>query len=309
MNYSRGGQHPQYGKINNPKLDRGDFIFVPTEAPREEVEKETESSSKTDAEKLVLEEELKRLRAEMEKTSRAVRELQTKETQEKQLAYAPKGTKGLLEQLKNGQGPFVIDDFEDGNLWSQRFEEKWIKVTKGPSKLKLSPDRTQGANRTRSSMKIEYVLGVKSACRVQIGRFGTERTQKIEQGDWAAYDMSRFRKISFFLKGAQGKTSLSRPNKIFVTLMSYDKRIKSQYGKFVQYYNKTEIIPTVEWKRIEVPFDDFIPSLWTKNNVTDYSLNPDFCQILSIYFLFSSFKGEGGRPGSNTIWIDEISLE
>ncbi len=27
VNYSRGGQHPQYGKINNPKLDRGDFIF------------------------------------------------------------------------------------------------------------------------------------------------------------------------------------------------------------------------------------------------------------------------------------------
>ena len=29
VNYTRGGQHPQYGKINNPKLDKGDFIFVP----------------------------------------------------------------------------------------------------------------------------------------------------------------------------------------------------------------------------------------------------------------------------------------
>lgn len=28
VNYTRSGQHPQYGKINNPKLDRGDFIFV-----------------------------------------------------------------------------------------------------------------------------------------------------------------------------------------------------------------------------------------------------------------------------------------
>ncbi|OCC14195.1 Polysaccharide deacetylase, caspase activity [Dissulfuribacter thermophilus] len=28
VNYSRGGQHPQYGKINNPKLDKGDFVFV-----------------------------------------------------------------------------------------------------------------------------------------------------------------------------------------------------------------------------------------------------------------------------------------
>ncbi|MEW6267496.1 MAG: SUMF1/EgtB/PvdO family nonheme iron enzyme [Thermodesulfobacteriota bacterium] len=28
VNYSRGGQHPQYGKIRNPELDKGDFIFV-----------------------------------------------------------------------------------------------------------------------------------------------------------------------------------------------------------------------------------------------------------------------------------------
>ncbi len=34
VNYSRGGQHPQYGKINNPRLDRGDFIFVLKRAPR-----------------------------------------------------------------------------------------------------------------------------------------------------------------------------------------------------------------------------------------------------------------------------------
>lgn len=29
VNYSHRMQHPQYGKINNPNLDRGDFIFVP----------------------------------------------------------------------------------------------------------------------------------------------------------------------------------------------------------------------------------------------------------------------------------------
>jgi tetratricopeptide (TPR) repeat protein len=32
VNYTRGGQHPQYGKINNPRLDKGDFIFVPRTA-------------------------------------------------------------------------------------------------------------------------------------------------------------------------------------------------------------------------------------------------------------------------------------
>jgi hypothetical protein len=28
INYSHKAQHPQYGKINNPKLDKGDFVFV-----------------------------------------------------------------------------------------------------------------------------------------------------------------------------------------------------------------------------------------------------------------------------------------
>ena len=28
VNYTRGAQHPQYGKIRNPKLDKGDFVFL-----------------------------------------------------------------------------------------------------------------------------------------------------------------------------------------------------------------------------------------------------------------------------------------
>jgi hypothetical protein len=32
VNYTRRAQHPQYGKINNPSLDRGDFVFVPAAA-------------------------------------------------------------------------------------------------------------------------------------------------------------------------------------------------------------------------------------------------------------------------------------
>ena len=33
VNYSRKAQHPQFGKINNPKLDKGDFVFVVETAP------------------------------------------------------------------------------------------------------------------------------------------------------------------------------------------------------------------------------------------------------------------------------------
>jgi len=28
INYPRKAQHPQFGKINNPKLDKGDFVFL-----------------------------------------------------------------------------------------------------------------------------------------------------------------------------------------------------------------------------------------------------------------------------------------
>lgn len=36
VNYTHRRQHPQYGKINNPDLDRGDFIFVPAEIQQEQ---------------------------------------------------------------------------------------------------------------------------------------------------------------------------------------------------------------------------------------------------------------------------------
>jgi len=35
VNYSRGAQHPQYGKIRNPNLDKGDFVFQLAKAVRE----------------------------------------------------------------------------------------------------------------------------------------------------------------------------------------------------------------------------------------------------------------------------------
>ena len=33
VNYTRQAQHPQFGKINNPKLDKGDFVIVAKRAP------------------------------------------------------------------------------------------------------------------------------------------------------------------------------------------------------------------------------------------------------------------------------------
>lgn len=61
VNYSRGAQHPQYGKINNPYLDQGDFIFV-SKAAKGEVSADYSPDGKAQIAK-----ELERLRREREK--------------------------------------------------------------------------------------------------------------------------------------------------------------------------------------------------------------------------------------------------
>ena len=305
VNYSRGGQHPQYGKINNPKLDRGDFIFVPSEAHGKEVAEETDSTEA--AEKMALEKELERLRAEMEKTSRTVRELQAKEAQEERLAYAPKTTQSVYDILRNGRGPFVVDDFEDGDLWSTTFNNKWSHKTRGPASLTVSVDTAQGANGTTSSMKMEFKLSDRSATVTSLG--GKVRFQEVKQDRSKAYDLSRFKKITFYLKGKKSNSFISRPNRIFVNLGCFGERIEASYGRFAEYHNRTEIIPDTEWKKVEIPLDTLVVSMRTRLHAKNYPDNPDLHNVLFIYFVFSSFKSHDGYPGSNTVWIDEIRLE
>jgi tol-pal system protein YbgF len=47
VNYSRSAQHPQFGKINNPRLDKGDFVFVASNAAVIETPGDTGSAGKT----------------------------------------------------------------------------------------------------------------------------------------------------------------------------------------------------------------------------------------------------------------------
>jgi hypothetical protein len=288
VNYSRGGQHPQYGKINNPKLDRGDFIFVPPRAP------EKKMAAKPAPE------------AAMPQGTPRTWESGPAQKPEGDVAYIPKSVKTTHHVLKRGQGPFVLDDFEDRDLWSQNFHDKWSPHKKGRAKIKLVADTSRAANGTSCSMKIGYKVNAKSAVSVRIGIRSPYIDEKHGQ---LAYDLSRFNRITFFLKGKKDRSFLSRPNKLFAALICYSQMAKSKNGKQAQYYNRSEIIPGKDWEKIEIPFDDFVPSKWTQNNVSNYPPNPDMAQVLQIFFLVSSFQGDHGHPGSNTIWIDEIVLQ
>jgi hypothetical protein len=61
VNYTHRRQHPQYGKINNPDLDRGDFIFEPINLRLKETPEEKKRRQDADA----LAEDIKRMQAKL----------------------------------------------------------------------------------------------------------------------------------------------------------------------------------------------------------------------------------------------------
>ena len=315
VNYTHRQQHPQYGKINNPDLDRGDFVFVPKGS------KARAPTPSLDEERRRLAEERQRLKEELEKLQAEKRLLQERETleserrrleKEKQkLASVPEAVRRPIDELRHGQGPFLIDDFEDKDLWSTHFNGKWIQATKGSgsASLKVSADPTQGANGTSCSMKIEYKVDERSQIIACIGNGMSTRIKEVEKDRSNAYDFSRFKKITFYLKDRKKNTIFSKPNNILVYIICYGKDIKSRYKKIANYFNKTIIRPNEQWQKIEIPFDDFVPSVWTKRNQSNYPLKPDLHNVLHVSFVISGFKADGGFSGSNTVWIDEITLE
>jgi len=107
INYTRGAQHPQYGKINNPHLDKGDFIFV-LKSSEPDVAKMTIPDAPSDADKDRLLEELERLKQERERL-KAEQRLLEKERQE--LAYIPKTVKSGRVSLRAEPQQAISKDY------------------------------------------------------------------------------------------------------------------------------------------------------------------------------------------------------
>ena len=104
VNYSNRRQHPQYGKINNPDLDRGDFIFVPPKRRQLPVT----GGKRPEEDRSAIAEELERLREERKKTEETMaelrkmlqeRQLKEKSTTQERVAAIPKQT--TEETIKN----------------------------------------------------------------------------------------------------------------------------------------------------------------------------------------------------------------
>ena len=79
VNYTKGSQHPQYGKIRHPKLDKGDFIF---HLDKVQVAAMPPSLSSTESEKQNLTEERARLERERQEIERLELEIQREKFEE-----------------------------------------------------------------------------------------------------------------------------------------------------------------------------------------------------------------------------------
>lgn len=321
VNYSRGGQHPQYGKINNPKLDKGDFIFVVVV----NVQEKAEASGAYQDEKNLIAEELKKLREERKKNTELLERIEklvddrpgkvesvVTAKEKTQTAYIPKSNRSNYNDLKKGKGSFLIDDFEDGDLFASSFNDTWRSYQKGKCKVDLTVDRTQGANGTSCSMKFDFNLVEKSTAVALIGggKSPSSRIKKVHTDRSKAHNLSRFNKLVFYLKGEKSRSMFSNPNPVYLVIDCYGRDIKAAYGnRRAEYTHKIKIIPDNTWERHEVLFENLMPSLRTKTHAANYPQNPDLSHVLWLEFLVTSHKPWGGRPESHKVWIDEIWLE
>ncbi len=87
VNYTKRAQHPQFGKINNPNLDKGDFVFIfPSPSTSKPSTQGTRRESETLQSELAAARqdlEAERLRHELEQARRQLDELKQLKTQEK----------------------------------------------------------------------------------------------------------------------------------------------------------------------------------------------------------------------------------
>jgi hypothetical protein len=107
-NYSRKAQHPQFGKINNPKLDKGDFVFVIKSPIQFNQSNRIPSDLKTEEKRLV--EEAAQIELERRELEAERRRL---EAEKKTLAYIPKKVKVASGSLRKEPQVLIDRDIKD----------------------------------------------------------------------------------------------------------------------------------------------------------------------------------------------------
>ena len=173
VNYTHRGQHPQYGKINNPDLDRGDFIFVPLKQRLKEAEQEKERQKQ----ELALAEQVKKMQEQMKEL------LERKWETENKTKDALTEKKDLEEKLKREA---------DERTRKEALAEAKIKELEARYKASLEKLEKEAANK----QVLEEELKKKKEIEQELKR--TEREQQAAKGSMTAKitDLDKKRKAA-----------------------------------------------------------------------------------------------------------------
>ena len=112
VNYSYNAQHPQYGKIRNPNLDKGDFVFI---IPLDKQEEEVSSTSVEEPPEVTFSFEDLEVQVKWQKY------LATMEDAFSKVIQYEKGTDGADANIAAWQ--HFLNSFPDDNPYSTRDEE------------------------------------------------------------------------------------------------------------------------------------------------------------------------------------------
>jgi hypothetical protein len=101
INYSKGSQHPQYGAIRNPDLDKGDFVFV----------MKNSSSTGTDLAELdLIEDELEQEELQLKEQRKILEKEKLLAAKRRGIAEEREKLNEEKELLQKEQGKFILSD-------------------------------------------------------------------------------------------------------------------------------------------------------------------------------------------------------
>jgi hypothetical protein len=159
VNYSKGAQHPQYGKIRNPNLDKGDFVFRMPQPESKETDLSDSSLMGLERQRSTEEKELlERERRELEQYKVLVMQRQKLETERANRA-----------RQKDQPGPKSSSDRVNKQTKNEQLEE-------------IAEER----------IKVEQKLDETEKLRIQLAKLGVSTTQGGNEigkdGSFIAYD-------------------------------------------------------------------------------------------------------------------------
>jgi len=151
VKYTKGKQHPQYGKINNPELDRGDFVFVPLRVRQKEIEedkKRQEERSQVAEKREGLDQEEARFLAEKKLYEERMRklEIERKQFEEKRQKFA------RLESEKSVEYQNLLKAESELQEEKKRIQNERERLEKERQKLAYIPKSAKSA---RVSLRAE----------------------------------------------------------------------------------------------------------------------------------------------------------